>query len=349
MHPSFDLGFTTLPAYFTLLMVGITAGILIGHSEGLKRGIHGNIVLDLGLLMLLCGLLGARILHVLADGHFMDYVHLCTDPDQLPGLALGVGRRCTEATQCLSAGLGDVCDTASGLCRQGRDCLRVFKIWYGGYVFYGGLLLCIPVGMWFIRRRGGSLWAIADVSGIGIPFGLVFGRLGCFLAGCCFGGVSEQPPGVSFPRFSPAWDRHVKDHLIERSASLSLPVHPTQLYEAGACLLITLWCLYVYRRGKHFTGAVFFRFVAGYATFRILVEFIRADDRGQWLWGTVTTSQLVSLPLLVWAIWVLVRRRPWPAGSAGLTEAPVPAGARSASDAVPAAVEPPAPAARPEE
>jgi len=313
VFPSFDLGFTSLPAYFTLLMVGITAGILFGHREGMRRGLDGNTIIDLGLLMLLCGLLGSRILHVLADGHFWDYVHLCTDPSQLKGLALAGGRTCASDAQCLQAGLGDLCDPSSGLCRQSRDCLRVLKIWYGGYVFYGGLVLCIPVGIWFVRRRGQSVWAMGDMTGIGIPLGLVFGRLGCFLAGCCFGGTTEGPTGIAFPRFSPAWDRHLKDGLVESNTLHSLAVHPTQLYEAAAALAITAWCLWLYRRGRHFTGEVFFHFVALYATFRIAVEFIRADDRGEWLWGTITTSQLVSLPLLAWAIWVLVRRRPWPA------------------------------------
>ena len=317
MHPSFDI---TLPAYFTLLMIGITAGILVAHREGLRRGMDGNAILVNGLLMLICGLVGARILHVLADGHFMEYVHLCTDPDQLKGLALAGGRHCASDAQCLQAGLGDLCEPVSGLCRQSRDCLRVFKIWYGGYVFYGGLLLCIPVGIWFLRRRGQSVWAHGDVAGIGIPLGLVFGRLGCFLAGCCFGGTTDGLTGIVFPRNSPAWDRHFKDGLVNAASAHPLAVHPTQLYEAGATLLISLWCLWVYRRARHFRGEVFFHFVALYAIFRIAVEFIRADDRGEWLWGTLTTSQLVSLPLLAWAIWVIARGRAWPHEGAVVAE-----------------------------
>ncbi|MCO4761007.1 MAG: prolipoprotein diacylglyceryl transferase [Myxococcales bacterium] len=312
MNPSFDLGFTTLPAYFTLLMVGMTAGILLAHREGLRRGMNGNAILDLGLLMMACGLIGSRVLHVIADGHFWDYVHLCTDPAQLKGLALSAGRTCTADAQCLSAGLGDLCDTATGLCRQQRDCLRVFKIWYGGYVFYGGLLLCVPVGLWFLKRRQVEMWDVADLAGWAVPFGLILGRLGCFLAGCCFGGVTEGPTGIAFPRFSPAWHRHVTDHLIDRSAHASLHVHPTQLYEAIAAALIFALGYWRYRKGRHFRGELFFQFLALYAIFRILVEFIRDDDRGQWLWGLATTSQLVSLPALAWAAYAIWRRRAWP-------------------------------------
>ena len=118
--------------------------------------------------------------------------------------------------------------------------------------------------------------------------------------------------GIAFPRYSPAWTRHVSDHLVGRSALHSLAVHPTQLYEAGAAALIFALGYWRYKRGRHFRGELFFQFLALYAIFRILVEFIRADDRGAWLWGLATTSQLVSLPILIWAGWVFWRRRAWP-------------------------------------
>lgn len=311
MHPAFDLGFTQLPAYFTLLMFGFTLAILLAHREAPKRGIDGNFMLDLGLLMLACGLIGARILHVIADGQFWDYVHLCTDPSKVPALALGNGIRCASDAQCLGAGLGDVCESATGLCRQSQDCLRVFKIWYGGYAYYGGFLLAVPTGIWYLRRHRQPMWPMADIAGWGIAFGLIFGRLGCFLAGCCFGNVTDSATGIAFPRHSPAWDKHLSLHSITEQASHSLPVHPTQLYEAVACLLIFLVCLWRYRRGARFPGEVFFLFMLQYAVFRFLVEFLRADDRGEWF-GLLSTSQWISVPLLLWSGWVLARGRSWP-------------------------------------
>ena len=192
MFPTFDLGFTTLPAYFTLLMVAITSAILVTHAEWLRKRTDGNFMLDFGLLMMVCGLLGSRLLHVIADGHFMDYVNLCVDPAALEPLKLAASQLCSTDQQCLNAALGDHC-LENGACGQYRDCLRVVKIWYGGYVFYGGLLLCIPSAIWFIRRRGVAIWSVGDVAGFGIPFGQFVGRLGCFFAGCCFGGPTEGP------------------------------------------------------------------------------------------------------------------------------------------------------------
>lgn len=327
MFPTFDLGVTTLPAWFTMLMVAITAAILLVHAEWMRKGRPGNVILDFGLLMMFCGIAGSRIGHVLADGHFMDYVNLCVAPEKLEALALGAARLCSGDKQCLDAGLGDLCDTATGLCRQQRDCLRVVKIWYGGYVFYGGLLLCIPTGIWYVKRNGLQVWDVGDLAGFGVPFGQALGRLGCLLAGCCFGGVTDGPLGMSFPRHSPAWKHHLESHLIDASAAVSLPVHPTQLYEAIACGLITAFGVWRYRRGRHFRGELFFQYVALYGVFRFLIEYVRADERGAWMGGLVSTSQLISLPMLAWAGWVLWRRKAWPFDNvvAPAADAPEPA------------------------
>jgi len=313
VHPSFDLGIVTLPAYFTLLMVGFTIAILWAHKLGVAQGLPGNPILDCGLLMLACGLIGSRALHVVADGQFWDYVHLCTDPSLVPALSLGPGLRCATDAQCLHAGLGDLCDAATGLCRQHQDCLRVFKIWYGGYAYYGGFLLAVPTGIWFLRRKGMPLWKVADLASFGIAQGLVWGRTGCLLAGCCFGAPTDGPLGLAFPRFSPAWEKHVALKHIAHAGPASLPVHATQLYEAIACAVIAWLCYRRVRRGVRFDGEGFFLFMLLYALFRFAVEFLRADDRGVWLGGFLSTSQLISLPLLAWSAWVLRRGRAWPA------------------------------------
>ena len=75
--------------------------------------------------------------------------------------------------------------------------------------------------------------------------------------------------------------------------------------------MIFLICLWRYRKGPRFDGQIFFLFMLLYALFRFSVEFLRADDRGEWF-GLLSTSQLISLPLFVWSGWVLVRGRAWP-------------------------------------
>ena len=92
MHPSFDLGFTQLPAYFTLLMVGFTLAILWAHAEGERRGLKGNTILDLGLLMLVCGLVGARILHVNATAYGGGVAEVAIPPGPLGSVVQSIDK-----------------------------------------------------------------------------------------------------------------------------------------------------------------------------------------------------------------------------------------------------------------
>jgi len=132
MIPTFELGPLEFPAYFTLLTVGFMLAIWLGWRESPRVGVDQNQLLDLALLVLVMGIVGSRLLHVVADGYWDDYVNLCLDPLQIEGRALPKGYRCNADYVCAAWGRGELCDTATGLCHPGRDCLRAFKIWYGG-------------------------------------------------------------------------------------------------------------------------------------------------------------------------------------------------------------------------
>lgn len=69
-----------VPAYFTLLLIGFAAATGLAASLAKQDGLNPDAFIDLGLFCVIFGVLGARLLHVLADGYFWDYVHLCTDP-----------------------------------------------------------------------------------------------------------------------------------------------------------------------------------------------------------------------------------------------------------------------------
>ena len=98
-----------------------------------------------------------------------------------------------------------------------------------GGVFYGGLILAVVVALWYIRRIGLPLWTTCDVFAPGIALGHVVGRLGCLFAGCCYGKPTTCRGRSRSPIRSPP----------PTSARRSdVPLHPTQLYEAGAELLI---------------------------------------------------------------------------------------------------------------
>lgn len=295
MHPVFHVGPIEFPAYFTLLMVGYTIAVLLGAREGERLGLDYNRLLDLGLVLLAAGIVGARALHVVADEEWDTYRDLCVAPLNVPGQRLPTGKPCHTDQDCLDADLGDRCHSEKGTCHV-RDCLRVFKFWYGGLVFYGGLFLAIAAGLWFVRRHRLPTAQVADLAGFAIPLGLVFGRTGCFLAGCCWGQACPTSAlGVSFPPGSAVFDFQQEQGWITRTATESVPVYPTQVFEAVACLLIFAYLYFWRRTRKRFDGQLFYLFMMQYAVARFLIEFWRDDPRGG-LWG-LATSQWLGIPL----------------------------------------------------
>ncbi len=305
MHPTFHLGID-FPACFTLLMVGCTLVVRLAHRDAARWGIDGNHLLDLSLVLLAAGIIGARVLHVVADESFEDYVHLCTDPFQVRGEPLPGKGKCNTDADCARAPAGyEVCNPAAGTCHQARDCLRAFKFWYGGLAYYGGLFLAIGAGIWYIRRKRMPLWRVGVMAGYAIPLGLVFGRTGCWLAGCCFGDVADPPLGIAFPAHSPAWEQHVQQGLIPRAAAESLPVIPTQLMEAAACLAIFAYGFFQQRKRRRFDGQIFFTSMMWYAVARFAIEFFRDDPRGGLL--GLATSQWLGIPLFVFAAYMYRR------------------------------------------
>jgi len=85
------------------------------------------------------------------------------------------------------------------------DPLSVFAVWQGGLVYLGGVILAIIVVLLYLRLRHLPVRTYMDVLSIGLMLGLSFGRIGCFLNGCCFGKVTDLPLGVRFPYGSPAY------------------------------------------------------------------------------------------------------------------------------------------------
>src|SRR5438132_14397660 len=117
-----------------------------------------------------------------------------------------------------------------------------------GGVFYGGLILAVVVALWYIRRVGLPLWTTCDVFAPGIALGHVIGRFGCLFAGCCYGRPTTKPWGITFT--APYAAANV-------GTPLGVPLHPTQLYEAGAAPLILGTLLWTERKGRPFAGRTF--------------------------------------------------------------------------------------------
>jgi phosphatidylglycerol:prolipoprotein diacylglycerol transferase len=180
-----------------------------------------------------------------------------------------------------------------------KELLNVLR---AGGVFYGGLVAAIVVSLIYLRRHRLPVWTTTDVFAPSIALGHVIGRFGCLFAGCCFG----RPTDVS-------WAITFHDELAAANGTpLGVPLHPTQLYEAGAELLILGILLVFERRGRPFPGRTFWTYMLLYAVSRFVIEFYRGDPRG--MVGSFSTSQFVSLLLAPVAILMLavLRRRPGP-------------------------------------
>jgi phosphatidylglycerol:prolipoprotein diacylglycerol transferase len=281
-----DQGF---PSYFVLLLLGFTFATVSGAITAKRIGQDPDVFVDLGLAMLIAGVAGARILHVFADGYFLDYVHLCTDPSQ-------VNLQLSKA-ECANPDYNGLWDAAKGICiARERDCFAWAKFWNGGLTYYGGFIGASTAAWYLLRHDRFPFWKGADMAGLTIPIGLGFGRMGCLLAGCCFGKETGHSMGLVFPSDSPASEWQSKHGLLASRFMPSLPVHPTQLYESAASLVIAAVCLFYVQGRKRYDGQVFLTFVVLYATARFVIELFRSDDRGA-LFG-LSTSQLIGLGLI---------------------------------------------------
>jgi phosphatidylglycerol:prolipoprotein diacylglycerol transferase len=176
-----------------------------------------------------------------------------------------------------------------------------------GGVFYGGLIVAVVVAVWYIRRIGLPLWTTCDVFAPGIALGHVVGRLGCLFAGCCFGKPTNVPWAITFT--DPFANANV-------GTPLNVPLHPTQLYEAGAEALILLVLLATETRGRRFPGRTFWLYMLLYAISRYIIEFFRGDLGRGTVFTIFSTSQFISVILAPLAIVMLVylsrRERPEP-------------------------------------
>lgn len=308
----FELFDQPFPSYFVLLVVGFVFATILGAVWARRVGQNPDVIVDLGLSMLIFGVIGARILHVFADGYFWDYVHLCTDPGLVEWKISRTECLAPIEVDALGALLGasndptGLWDAEAGVCRPARaDCFAWARFWAGGLTYYGGFIGASLAAWFLLRRDRFPFWKAADMAGMVIPVGLTFGRMGCLLGGCCFGRPLDGALGLAFPAYSAASAAQARAGLIAGEHLHALPVHPTQLYEAWGALTLGAALTFWLHPRKRYDGQVFLGFVAGYAALRFVLEFFRADDRGGI--GALSTSQIVGL-LLVALAWLLHRR-----------------------------------------
>lgn len=254
-------------AYGVLLGLSLIAGYHIvvrvgARKDGLSEDLLGNVYLAAAL----CGIVGARLLYVL----------------------------------------------------ENRDALAEseaawFDITSGGVAAYGGFLGGLLGAAVYLGLKRAPLAAFADAAAPALAFGTVLTRLGCYLYGCDFGRqlASGAPAWLeslgTFPRWSfdeldvhgsPAFLHHVQVYGLSDDASASLPVHPTQLYEAAAGLVLLALSMVVLRH-RRFRGQAILAVAMGYGALRFVFEYLRDDPERAYPLGLgFSSAQLISLALV---------------------------------------------------
>jgi phosphatidylglycerol:prolipoprotein diacylglycerol transferase len=181
--------------------------------------------------------------------------------------------------------------------------VEALAVWHGGMSFHGGMLGVILAAVLFCRSRGLGFLAFTDRVVAVVPIGLFFGRLANFINGELWGRVAPDVPwAMVFPGAGPD------------------PRHPSQLYQAGmeGLLLFLLMLVLIARPGvRARPGFVSGAFLAGYGVARIVGEFFRQPDAQLgFLFAGATMGQLLSLPMVLFGFWLMLRARPVPAAAA---------------------------------
>ena len=159
------------------------------------------------------------------------------------------------------------------------DFLKVFRVDQGGLVFYGGFILSTIVLITYCKIKKINLARLLDVFAPAVALGHAFGRLGCFMQGCCFGKPAGGSwLGVTFPAGSAPAYRYpapaTGDIFMQKVESL--PLYPTQLIEAGVNFALFGILFFIAGRFKK-PGRVAGIYVVCYAVLRFLMEFMRGD------------------------------------------------------------------------
>lgn len=166
---------------------------------------------------------------------------------------------------------------------------RMLFLWEGGLGIYGALLSGFIGGIIYVKKKRLPFLRTSDVAFSVLPLGQGIGRIGCFLAGCCYGAPCECPVGVVF-----------KDpHSL---APIGIKLYPTQLFESFAGFVIFLILSFIFNRAKE-DGVITSLYMILYGFARFTIEFYRGDARSYI--GPISTPQLFSLVFVLAGVLLL--------------------------------------------
>ncbi|MDQ7778100.1 MAG: prolipoprotein diacylglyceryl transferase [Planctomycetota bacterium] len=393
MHPKLldiplgPLGSLPVNSYGFMVMLGFLAALMVTIPRGRKDGFPPEHIMDLGIVLIISGILGARINYiivfrndfswrlfnigegidllgtllggivVLALYFFMTArmkrreagleeaespspgvrpVKAGPSPDKkqpgtqgsspgdgTPGLSLRqfLMRLAGLVVACIVIGVavGRIVYVFRNPMLTGRqystrlDDWGIFKIWHGGIIFYGGLIAAFACGAYYAHRKRFGIMKISDLAIPAVLLALAFGRIGCFLNGCCFGKPTNSEVAICFPRVldsaqipvgAPAFVHQYENGMVSRGDTRSLAVVPIQLVEGLACVAFFLILSYIWRHKMRkvpelrVQGLVVAYAGLFYSAGRFVFEFWRGDNE-VFAATNLTFSQHVSIAIFI--------------------------------------------------
>ena len=247
MYPDlFSIGPLTIHTYGFFVAIAFIVALFVAIIIGKGQGIKPQQVMDMGLVIILCAVIGSRLMYAA-----MTFSYFRNHP------------------------------------------IDIFKIWQGGLVFSGGLIAVILAMTWYLKRHDLSFWKTGDLWAPSVAIGQCIGRIGCFMAGCCYGRPTDIKWGVVFT------------HPNSLAFPLNVPLHPTQLYSSLSGLIIFVVLMILHVR-KKFEGQVFLWFIILHSTARLLIERFRGDDRGLISGTHMSITQLLTTLILIASVVTLI-------------------------------------------
>ncbi len=262
----------TVNTYGALLALAFLAGLFVMARQAAADNLDKNRVYDLGLWVLVASLIGSKLLMIV------------TDWDEYEG--------------------------------NWRAFLSLDFLRSGG-VFYGGFIGAVIASVIMMRIYKLPWWRTADAFAPGIAIGQAIGRLGCFSAGCCWGKPTTAFCGVHFtdkghettnvPTIVGHLPAAIQQQWADKLGGLTAPIHlhPVQLYEVGASLVIFVILLVMARKRK-FHGQIVLAYALLYAVARFIIEIWRDDPRGSLL--GLSTSQFIALLIFIGGLIAFIYR-----------------------------------------
>ena len=285
MHPVlFRIGSFPIALYGVMIAVGMIIAVFLVLRLARRVGIKDEAVIDIVFYSVIAGMIGARILYIIVN--FEDFMN--------------------------------------------HPLFYIFN--RQGFVLWGAILGASPVVYYMVKKKGLALNISLDLAAVGLILAQAFGRIGCFFSGCCFGKVTNSFLGIRFPRIfypnidvskmneteilnlitrdkisfegSPPFQSHYDAGWIHLTDIHSLPVYPTQLFEAFADFIVFGILLYVYLRKKKFDGQVFALYLLLYSVARFIIEFFRGDiERGVYF-NFLSISQIICVFIFFFGLWI---------------------------------------------